>query len=255
LQVGWKREWGGWFYALDFYNPAVQAHLAGVFHMVTEKWGFGLLKLDFLFSVCVAPPPGKTRGQVMYEAMELVRQLAGRSRIWAGGVPLGSAFGQTDHCEVGGTPNSGWESALPAFLGYRERSGVLASLRSALHRWPLNGRAFLNVSGPFTLLDNKRGLNPMQQQTVLAINVLLGNSLFTSDDVGRWSAEQLAEYSEALVLRDSRVESVAEVLNDLYRIDFEHHGERYAAWCNLNGKSVQIPQMELRSYETIVLSA
>jgi hypothetical protein len=94
----------------------------------------------------------------------------------------------------------------------------------------------------------------MQQQTVLVINVLLGNSLFTSDDVSRWSTEQLAEYSEALVLRDSHLESVTEVQGDLYRINFEHHGERYAAWCNLNGKAVQIPQLELRPYETIILS-
>jgi alpha-galactosidase len=213
-----------------------------------------LLKLDYLFAVCQAPPPGKTRGQVMHEAMQFLRQLAGRNRLWAGGVPLGAAFGQTDDCRVGGEENSRWENALPVLLRYRERSGALASLRSVLHRWTLNGRAFLNDPGTFTLIKDKRGLNAMQQQTVLVINVLLGKSLFTSDDVSAWSAEQMAEYSEALALRDSRVESVTEIQRDLYRIDFGHHGERYVAWCNLNGKAVQIPQMELRPYETIILS-
>ena len=254
LKVGWKREWGGWFHALDFYNPAVQAHLAGVFHMIYEKWGFRLLKLDYLFAVCQAPPPGKTRGQVMYEAMQFLRQLAGRNRLWAGGVPLGAAFGQVDDCRVGGEVNHCWESVLPALLRYRERSGALASLRSVLHRWPLNGRAFGNDPGLFTLTKNKHGLNAMQQQTVLVINVLLGKSLLTSDDVSAWSAEQIAEYSEALALRDSQVESVSEVQNDLYLIRFQHHGEQYAAWCNLNRTSQQIPQMELRPFETIILS-
>ena len=94
----------------------------------------------------------------------------------------------------------------------------------------------------------------MQQQTVLVINVLLGKSLLTSDDVSAWSAEQIAEYSEALALRDSQVESVSEVQNDLYLIRFQHHGEQYAAWCNLNRTSQQIPQMELRPFETIILS-
>jgi alpha-galactosidase len=90
LQVGWNPMWGGRFYALDFYQDGVREYLSGVFHLVQDKWGFELLKLDFLFAVALAPPPGKTRGGVMWEAMEFLRNLVGTGRILACGVPLGS---------------------------------------------------------------------------------------------------------------------------------------------------------------------
>lgn len=259
LKVGWNPLWGGWYYALDFYHPGVQSYLAGVFHMVCEKWGYELLKLDFLFAVCLAPPPGKTRGQVMYEAMEFLRHLAGDKRILACGAPLGSCFGLVDYCRIGGDIHLRWEHRLLAFLRHRERVSTIASLRSTLHRWSLNGRAFHNDPDVFILRNDHQHLSAVQQQTVLVINVLLGNLLFTSDDVGEYSAEQTAELSEALALRGSEVSTVSELENDLYRIDFEYHEQAYAAYCNLNGKqkSIHPPGAQLLSltaYETIILS-
>ena len=259
LKVGWNPYWGGWYYALDFYNPAVQAYLAGVFHMVCEKWGYELLKLDFLFAVCLAPPPGKTRGQVMYEAMAFLRKLADQKRILGSGVPLGACFGQVDYCRIGGDIHLRWEHRLLAFLRHRERESTVASLRSTLQRWPLNGRAFHNDPGVFILRNDHQHLSAVQQQTVLVINVLLGNLLFTSDDFGEYSSEQIAEFSEALALRGSRVISVSELENDLYRIDFEYHGQLYAAYCNLYGKARNIQPdggqaLLLAAYETIILS-
>jgi len=259
LKVGWNPLWGGWYYALDFYHPGVQSYLAGVFHMVCEKWGYELLKLDFLFAVCLAPPPGKTRGQVMYEAMEFLRHLAGDKRILACGAPLGSCFGLVDYCRIGGDIHLRWEHRLLAFLRHRERVSTIASLRSTLHRRPLNGRAFHNDPDVFILRNDHQHLSAMQQQTVLVINVLLGNLLFTSDDVGEYSSEQSAEFLEALALRGSRVLAVSELENDLYRIDFEYHEQAYAAYCNLNGKqkSIQPPgtqPLSLTAYETLILS-
>lgn len=259
LKVGWNPLWGGWYYALDFYNPGVQAYLAGVFHMVCEKWGYELLKLDFLFAVCLAPPPGKTRGQVMHEAMVFLRQLAGNKRILGCGVPLGASFGLVDYCRIGGDIHMSWEHRLLTFLRHRERVSTIASLRSTLARWSLNGRAFHNDPDVFILRNDHQHLSAVQQQTVLVINVLLGNLLFTSDDVGEYSAEQTAELSEALALRGSEVSAVSELENDLYRIDFEYHGQPYVAYCNLNGKGRNIEPngghvMLLAAFETIILS-
>ncbi len=259
LKVGWNPLWGGWYYALDFYNPGVQAYLAGVFHMVCEKWGYELLKLDFLFAVCLAPPPGKTRGQVMHEAMAFLRKLADQKRMLGCGVPLGACFGQVDYCRIGGDIHLRWEHRLLAFLRHRERVSTIASLRSTLQRRPLNGRAFHNDPDVFILRNDHQHLSAVQQQTVLVINVLLGNLLFTSDDVGEYSAEQTAEFSEALALRGSRIISVVDLENDLYRIDFEYHGQLYAAYCNLYGKARNIQPVGgqallLAAYETIILS-
>ena len=257
LKAGWNPLWGGWYYALDFYNNEVRNHLGGVFHTVLEQWGYDLVKLDFLFAVCLAPPAGKTRGQVMYEAMEFLRKLAGTKKILACGVPLGAAFGFADYCRIGGDLHLSWEHRLLAFLHHRERVSTVASLRSTLGRWQLNGRAFHNDPDVFILRPDHQHLSPVQQQTVLTINGLLGNLLFTSDDTGAYSPEQKAELEAAFELRGSRIAGVSEPEPDVYRVDFEQGGDVFAAFFNLCGKSRNIlmreTRVELQPYEHLVL--
>ena len=257
LKVGWNPMWGGWYFALDFYNNDVRNHLGGVFHLILEQWGYDLVKLDFLFAVCLSPPAGKTRGQVMSEAMEFLRKLAGRKQILACGVPLGAAAGQADYCRIGGDIHLSWEHRLLAFLHMRERVSTLSALRSTLGRWQLNGRFFHNDPDVFILRDENQHLTQAQQQTVLTINVLLGNLLFTSDDAGRYSPEQKSELESAFDLRGSTVSVVREVDKDVYQIVFANSGERYVACCNLNARPARAPiqngRVELQPFETVVL--
>ncbi|MCK6692260.1 MAG: alpha-galactosidase, partial [Thermoanaerobaculia bacterium] len=116
LRAGWNPVWGGWFYALNFYHPAVQDYLSGVFHVVLDQWGYAMVKLDFLFAACLAPPPGKTRGQAMHDALEFLRRQLGGRTMLACGVPLGSAFGLADICRIGGDVHLKWEHRLLSFL-------------------------------------------------------------------------------------------------------------------------------------------
>lgn len=257
LRVGWNPVWKGWYYALDFYNNEVRNYLGGVFHAVLDRWGFELVKLDFLFAVCLAPPPGKTRGQVMHEAMEFLRKLVGPKKIFACGVPLGAAFGLADYCRIGGDIHLRWEQRLLAWLRWRERVSTVASLCSTLGRWQLNGRAFRNDPGVFILRNENQKLSLAQQQTALTINALLGNLLFTSDDVGQYSPEQTAELEAALEWRGSRILRVFEMEKDVYKIDFENGGDSFSAFCNLTGRTRNTPTkngwVEVQPFETIIL--
>lgn len=260
LKVGWNPMWGGWYYALDFYQDGVKEYLSGVFHTLLDKWGFELLKLDFLFAVALAPPPGKTRGSVMWEAMEFLRRLVGHHRILACGVPLGSAFGLVDYCRIGGDVHLAWRHPLLSFLRHRERVDTLASLRNTLSRWQLNGRAFHNDPDVFILRTENQKLNPAQQQTLLTINVLLGNLLFSSDNFGRYSEEQKAELEEALSWLGSHISGVVELETDVWRIDFAQDKTDWKAYGNLSSNVKNIPLanglgVELRPYETMVLKS
>jgi len=260
IKVGWNPMWGGWYYALDFYNDGVREYLSGVFHTVLDKWGFDLLKLDFLFAVALAPPPGKTRGGVMWEAMEFLRRLVGTRRMLACGVPLGSCFGLADYCRIGGDVHTAWRHPLLSFFRHRERVDTLASLHSTLGRWQLNGRAFHNDPDVFILRNENQKLNPAQQQTLLTINVLLGNLLFTSDDVGGYSEEQKAEFEEAVSLQGSRVSGVLALENDVWKIDFMQDNSKWLALCNLTKSVKNVPLANgtwatLRPYETFVLKS
>ena len=253
LRVGWNPLWGGWYYALNFYHPGVQDYLSGVFHIVLEQWGYALVKLDFLFAACLVPPKGKTRGQVMHDAMEFLRRQVGNRKMLACGVPLGAALGVADFCRIGGDVHLTWEHRVLAFLRHRERVSTLASLRATLGRWQLNGRGFLNDPDVFILREHRQHLSREQQNTLLTINVLLGGLLFTSDDVRAYTPEQRAELDDALVWQGSRVVSVNELEKEVYQIDFEQDGRAYSAFCNLTQRRVQTDRIELLPYETIVL--
>ncbi len=260
LKVGWNPMWGGWYYALDFYHDGVREYLTGVFHTVLDKWGFELLKLDFLFAAALAPPPGKTRGGVMWEAMEFLRRLVGSRRILACGAPLGSCFGLADYCRIGGDVHLAWQNPLLSFLHHRERVDTLASLHSTLGRWQLNGRAFRNDPDVFILRTENQKLKPIQQQTLLTINVLLGSLLFTSDDLSGYTEEQKAELEEALSYMGSQINKVTALGNELWKIDFEHEKVRWSAYSNLTKKEKKHlltngTCLELRPFETLVLKS
>ena len=91
--------WGG-AYTLDIYNPDVRAYIKKVFDTVLNVWGYDMVKLDFLYSECMFPRNGKSRGTIMCEAMEFLRECCGEKLILGCGVPLGAAFGKVDACRI-----------------------------------------------------------------------------------------------------------------------------------------------------------
>lgn len=259
IRAGWNPYWGGWFYALDFYHPEVQDYLSGVFHVLLERWGFELFKLDFLFAVCLQPPPEKTRGQVMHDAMEFLRRQLGHRAMLTCGVPLSAAAGNADFCRVGGDVHVHWEHGLLTFLRHRERVSTLAALRSVLGRWHLHGKAFSSDPDVFVLRDDHQRLTPVQQNTLLIINALLGGLLFTSDDVGAYTPEQRSELEEALAWSDSAVQAVTRLDADVYCIRIEKSGEPFAVYCNLTAKPFEVTttkngRITLQPFETMILS-
>ncbi|EIE80181.1 hypothetical protein RO3G_04886 [Rhizopus delemar RA 99-880] len=101
--------WGG-FYAINIYHPQARAYLKEVFDTILQDWGFDMLKLDFCFAAAMIPLCGKSRGQVMWEAMELIRDLVGPQKLVLGcGVPLACAFRKVDYCRIGSDVAPWWE--------------------------------------------------------------------------------------------------------------------------------------------------
>ncbi|KAF9993608.1 hypothetical protein BGZ79_001708 [Entomortierella chlamydospora] len=181
-------------YALDLENPDVQAHLANVFRVVTQEWGFKMLKLDFLFAAALVARNGKTRGQLMWESMQLVRTWAGPETILLGcGVPLGASFMLVDYCRIGCDVGAGWDTMQRHFHD-REYISCFNSLTSTLSRWALSSRFFGNDPDVFFIRDWNMGLNATEKRTLMILNHLLGHLVFCSDsfDFSRLNHEQKA---------------------------------------------------------------
>ena len=196
--------WSG-AYALDIYNDDFRAYLKEVFRTVTDEWGFGLLKLDFLYAACIIPRRDKTRGTVMSDGMDLLRELAGAAKILGCGVPLASAFGKVDFCRIGADVTPDWNDKPYMQLTHRERPSTRNSILNSVFRRQLSGRAFVNDPDVFMLRDTDTTMSAGQRRCLAEVNALCGGVLFTSDDMGLYGDEQQWLLDDMIRLRDARV--------------------------------------------------
>ena len=122
---------------------------------VTREWGFRLLKLDFLFAACMVPHDGLNRGQLMADALGLLRESVPEGVAFdLCGVPLASALGRTEYCRIGCDVGLDWDDVPYMRLLHRERVSTKRSLANTRGRAHLDGRAFRNDPDVFFLRDD-----------------------------------------------------------------------------------------------------
>lgn len=189
--------WGG-FYALDIYHNEARAYIKRVFQTVLHIWGFDLVKLDFLYAASVKPLHGKTRGQVAYDAMDLLRECVGEEKLMlACGALMLPSFGVADYMRIGADMALRWSTSNRRRMNREDVSTPNAVLNS-VYRRALNGRAFLNDTDVFLLRRNNIGFTPEQQALLAKFIQLMGSVLFTSDDVSSYKPEQASLFADTL---------------------------------------------------------
>ncbi len=202
--------WSG-FYGLDIYHPGVRAWLRQVFDTVVRDWGYGLVKLDFLYCACMVPRRDRTRAQVMFDGMRLLRELAGDALILGCGVPLVPAFGLVDYCRIGCDVSLSWDDEIRMRPMHRERPSTKNTILNTVFRRHLDGRAFRNDPDVFLLRDDNIRLSPEQRRLLATVNALFGGVLFTSDNIARYDVEKRALYERLSTLsKDNFLRTKAE---------------------------------------------
>ena len=189
--------WSG-FYALDIYNENVRSYLREVFRTVTQEWGYKLLKLDFLFGACLEPHDGMNRGELMADALDLLRESVAEG-TWFDlcGVPLTSAFGRTEFCRIGCDVGLDWDDVPYMRLLHRERVSTKRSLANTIGRSHLDGVVFRNDPDVFFLRSDVK-LTDAQRSRLLHADATLGGVFFTSDDASLWDDGQRTAFDDAL---------------------------------------------------------
>ena len=200
--------WSG-FYGLDIYNEEFRAYLKQVFDTVIREWGYGLVKLDFLYAACLIPRRDKTRAQVMYDGMRLLRELCGDALILGCGVPLAPAFGLVDYCRIGCDVSLYWNDKPHMQIMHRERVSTKHTLLDTVFRRQLDGRAWRNDPDVFLLRDDNIQLTDKQKKLLATVNALFGGVLFTSDNVGAYDSEKRALYERVNTLSRHNVTGVS----------------------------------------------
>ena len=193
-------------FVLDTLNPEVREHVCTSLRTLTQEWGFKLVKADFLYAACMMPHGDMNRGQLMADAMELLRQAVGEDvKLLACGVPLGSAFGRVEYCRIGCDAGLEWDDVPHTRLPHRERVSTHNSLANMVYRSPLDGRAFACDADVFFLCDDVK-LTADQKEQLLAVEATYGSMLLTSDDMSAWDDRSRVLFQAAVdVLRQRKV--------------------------------------------------
>lgn len=211
-----SQNWGG-FYALDIYNENVRSHLKNVFDTVLDEWGYDMVKLDFLYACCQRPIHNKSRGEIMCDAMDLIREWCGDKIVLGCGVPLAPAFGKVDFCRIGADVGLSWDKKPFS----REDVSTQNTLTNTIYRRHLDGRAWLNDPDVFLLRDNNIKMPMSQRRIVAKVNSMLGNLLFVSDDVSTYSNEQMKAFVDTITCDKPEIIS-AEIVDSVAFIKTEN---------------------------------
>ena len=218
--------WGG-AYTLDIYNPEVREHLKKVFDTVLNDWGYDMVKLDFLYSQCRTPRDNKTRGTIMCEAMDFLRECVGDKLILGCGVPLGAAFGFVDACRISCDVDLVYNGK---FFNHIQVCNEILSAQSAINnsvfRRHLNGRVFMNDPDVFFLRSNNLKFTQEQKLLLARINNLCGNVLFVSDNAGDYDEKQLELLKKFFKKTDEKITAAEYVGDDVIAMELESSGER-----------------------------
>ncbi len=191
--------WSG-YYPLDTRNPEVREYVRAALWTATHEWGYRLLKLDFLFGACMLPHDGLNRGELMADALDLLRSSVPEGVVFdLCGVPVASALGQTEYCRIGPDVGLDWDDVPWMRLLHRERVSTKNSLGNTRGRAHLDGKAFRNDPDVFFLRRDVK-LTKRQRSKLIGADAALGGMFLTSDDVGAWDKGQRLAFARALAV-------------------------------------------------------
>ena len=191
--------WSG-YYPLDTRNPEVRAHISQALRTATEEWGYRFLKLDFLFAACMVPHDGLNRGELMADALDLLRSSVPEGVAFdLCGVPVASALGKTEYCRIGPDVGLDWDDTPHMRLLHRERVSTKRSLHNTRGRAHLDGRAFRNDPDVFFLRRDVK-LTRNQRSSLIGADAALGGMFLTSDDVAAWDTNQRLTFERSLAI-------------------------------------------------------
>lgn len=208
--------WGG-FYSLDIYNEEVRAHLKHVFDVVLNEWGYDLVKLDFLYGACVLPMHNKSRGEIMCDAMDLLRECCGDKLILGCGVPLMPAFGKVDYCRIGPDIGLNWRKQKHAI---REEVSTPHAMCNTIFRRHLDGRAWMNDPDVFLLRDTNIKMDFEQRKMTAKVNSIFGSLLFVSDNVAEYNEAQRAVLDKNFSKKEYKVTRAEFVAENIMEFDY-----------------------------------
>ncbi|MBR6335299.1 MAG: alpha-galactosidase [Clostridia bacterium] len=241
-----KPEWGcfawGGAYTIDMYNPEVREYIKHFFDVILHDWGYDMVKLDFLYSQSIHPRNGKSRGQIMCEALDFLRECVGEDKLFLGcGVPLGPSFGVVDACRISCDVDLVYGGKFYNKLSVnREVPSAQNAINNSMFRRHLNGRVFCNDPDVFFLRKDNLTFTMEQKKLLGKINNLFGDVLFVSDNAGDYDDEAIELVKEFFAPSKAEIISVDRTVSSDITIKYVLDGqEKELAFNLVTGKVIK----------------
>ncbi|CAO0802984.1 unnamed protein product [Mucor circinelloides] len=226
--------WGG-FYAIDIYNEEACKYLEHVFDEVIDAWGYRLLKLDFIFAAAMIPRLGKSRGEILWDAMDLiVKWTHKRALLLASGVTLPSTWGRFEYSRVSSDASPWWDHSVLRLANVRERVATNNAITSTLSRWAMGSTVFGSDPDVFFVRSNNNKLTKEEKHTLLIINIVFGQLTLMSDNVNLYDKQEHKLYSSIFPKPEAKVSDVVSVGNDVYQANYVCNGREYTFITNVS---------------------
>lgn len=225
--------WGG-AYTLDIYNEEAREYIRHFFDVILNDWGYDMVKLDFLYSECLTPRNGKCRGEIMYEAMQLLRECVGDKLLLGCGIPMSAAIGVCDACRISCDVDLTYKGKIYNHIHVcNEMLSAQSAINNSIFRRHLNGRVFMNDPDVFFIRNENLKFTWEQKHLLARVNNLCGNVLFVSDNASVFNKKQV-EYLKKYFKKTGEKILGAEYLNEeVIRVDIDDNGENKILEFNL----------------------
>lgn len=191
----WKNgcNWSG-FYSLDIQNPEVIDYITKVFDRVIHEWGFDLVKLDFLYGGAPYGTKEITRAGLMFQGIDLLRELCEEKMILGCGVPSCIGWGVFDYCRISCDVSLDWNDVWYMRMFHRERTSTKYAIQNIVSRHQWNQRAYGSDPDVFFLRSENIKLSTKQKEDLALLDAVCGNVFLTSDDPGNYTQEMIDQY-------------------------------------------------------------
>ncbi|MBV8359425.1 MAG: hypothetical protein JO189_16030, partial [Deltaproteobacteria bacterium] len=166
-------------YALDPSHPEFTQHQEQLFHRLAHEFGYGYLKLDFLFAAAADGrryDPNLTRAQTLRHGLKTIRRGAGDETFLLGcGCPLGPAVGVVDGMRIG--PD------VAPYWGGDVEPGTRLAINAIIARSFMHRRLWLNDPDCLMLRVSETRLSREERFALAAAIAVSGGMLLFSDDM------------------------------------------------------------------------
>jgi alpha-galactosidase len=225
--------------ALDASHPAVIEHLRTLADNLVHNYGYGMLKVDFLYTGALPGTrhnPKLTRAETLRLGLEAIRQGAGEDTFLLGcGCPFGPAVGVVDAMRIGPDTAPSWEPyfnwlpwAGPLIKSEPSMPSLRNAFRHTLNLSTLHKRWWWNDPDCLLVRTTDTHLTEPEVQSAISLVGLSGGLLVSSDDLRKLDPDRL-RWVGCLVpnlgMRGLPLDWLEHNMPELYQVQLQESGQ------------------------------